>query len=427
MEAAGAKETEAPTGSRGTEPGTVMGTMGYMSPEQVKGLPVDQRSDIFSFGAILYELLSGKKAFRRDTKAETMAAIMRDEPPELTQSGRNISPALDHIVRHCLEKDRERRFQSARDVAFALGGNRRYADVTSGAQLAAPPTGRRKVLIAVAAVVVLAAAGRLPPAPARVGAGARPAASSAWLSCRSRTWELPRTTTSPTGSRTRSRQADLPAGPPGDRPRQLDALQEDDEDAEGDRRGARDVHVPADRDGALAEERRRNRVHVSPELVEIVTSPDAPDFEVAAAVRRGDHGRVSGAVGDRDEGGAGAGRRAWGKRGETTFREAHAEPCRLRRLFEGRAASNSLAATDPPSLRKALGFYEQAVALDPGFAQAWARVSYASSFLYFNGTPAPALAERARQAGEKAVAIAPNRPEGYGALGDLRTASFRGP
>jgi TolB-like protein len=118
--AAPGKETAAPTGSGHTEPGTVMGTMGYMSPEQVKGFPVDHRSDIFSFGTILYELLSGKKAFRRDTNAETMAAIMRDEPPELSESGRSISPALDRIVKHCLEKDRERRFQTVRDIAFSL-------------------------------------------------------------------------------------------------------------------------------------------------------------------------------------------------------------------------------------------------------------------------------------------------------------------
>ena len=110
----------APTRSGHTEPGTIMGTAGYMSPEQVKGLPVDHRSDIFSFGTILYELLSGKRAFKRATNAETMAAIMRDEPAELSESGRNISPALDRIVKHCLEKDREHRFQSARDIAFNL-------------------------------------------------------------------------------------------------------------------------------------------------------------------------------------------------------------------------------------------------------------------------------------------------------------------
>ena len=94
-------------------------------------------------------------------------------------------------------------------------------------------------------------------------------------------------------------------------------------------------------------------------------------------------------------------------------------------FLKGEEASNSMGATDPPSLRKALGFYEQAVALDPGFAQAWARVSRANSLLYVNSTPTPALAERARQAAEKAVALAPNRPEGYLALGDLRTAGRR--
>jgi TolB-like protein/Tfp pilus assembly protein PilF len=115
------EETSAPTASGHTQPGTVLGTVGYMSPEQVRGLSVDHRSDIFSFGAILYELLSGKRAFKGDTAADTMAAIMKEEPPELSESGRNISPALDHIVRHCLKKDRDHRFQSARDIAFALG------------------------------------------------------------------------------------------------------------------------------------------------------------------------------------------------------------------------------------------------------------------------------------------------------------------
>ncbi len=136
---------------------------------------------------------------------------------------------------------------------------------------------------------------------------------------------------------------------------------------------------------------------------------------MAAAIRRGDHGRVPGAVGHRDEGGAGAGRRARGRRGEAALREADAEPRRLRRLLEGRGICGSC--IDPPSLRKALVFYEQAVALDPDFAQAWARVASAKSLLYANAVPTPALAERARQAAEKAVALAPNRPEGYLALG----------
>src|ERR1700693_1644903 len=142
------KETSAPTGSGHTEPGTVMGTAGYMSPEQVKGFPVDHRSDIFSFGTILYELLSGKKAFKRDTNAETMAAIMRDEPQELSESGRNISPALDRIVKHCLEKDRDHRFQSARDIAFTLS-EQSSPTVTGGAREIAPPITSEGLWVAV--------------------------------------------------------------------------------------------------------------------------------------------------------------------------------------------------------------------------------------------------------------------------------------
>ncbi len=103
-----------------TDIGTVMGTAGYMSPEQVRGLAVDARTDIFSFGAVLYEMLSGQRAFKRDTAADTMAAILNDEPPEFVETGRQIPPVLDRIVRHCLEKAPEQRFQSARDLAFDL-------------------------------------------------------------------------------------------------------------------------------------------------------------------------------------------------------------------------------------------------------------------------------------------------------------------
>jgi len=103
-----------------TDIGVVMGTAGYMSPEQVRGAAVDCRTDIFSFGAVLYEMLSGQRAFKRDTTPETMAAILNDDPPELLESGRHIPPAVDRIVRHCLEKAPEQRFQAARDLAFDL-------------------------------------------------------------------------------------------------------------------------------------------------------------------------------------------------------------------------------------------------------------------------------------------------------------------
>jgi Tol biopolymer transport system component len=108
------------TSSQNTAAGVVMGTASYMAPEQVRGEGADPRTDIFAFGAVLYEMLSGARAFRRDTAAETMTAVLKDDPPELTDSARVVSGALERIVRRCLEKNPEQRFQSARDLSFAL-------------------------------------------------------------------------------------------------------------------------------------------------------------------------------------------------------------------------------------------------------------------------------------------------------------------
>src|SRR5579863_6606532 len=112
--------TSLPTVTHVTEAGVVMGTAGYMSPEQVRGIAVDARSDIFAFGAILYEMLSGKRAFRGDTAADTMSSILKEDPPELNETNRNISPAIERVVQHCLEKNPEARFHSASDIAFDL-------------------------------------------------------------------------------------------------------------------------------------------------------------------------------------------------------------------------------------------------------------------------------------------------------------------
>src|SRR6266542_3036360 len=108
-EAGAEPQTNLPTGTAGTEPGVVLGTMGYMSPEQVRGKPADQRSDIFAFGAILWEMLSGRRAFHGDTAADTMTAILTKEPPDLSGKDAAIHPGLDRIVRHCLEKNPEER------------------------------------------------------------------------------------------------------------------------------------------------------------------------------------------------------------------------------------------------------------------------------------------------------------------------------
>ena len=97
-----------------------MGTLGYMSPEQVRGKPADARSDIFSFGAILYEMLAGRRAFHGDSAADTMSAILKEDPPDLSATNQNVPPGLERIVRHCLEKSPEQRFRSAHDLAFDL-------------------------------------------------------------------------------------------------------------------------------------------------------------------------------------------------------------------------------------------------------------------------------------------------------------------
>src|SRR5690349_20847805 len=126
------------TGAR-TAAGVVMGTASYMAPEQVRGEPTDSRTDIFAFGAVLFEMLSGKKAFLRETAAETMTAVLRAEPPEMGDSGHALSPAMDRIVRRCLEKSPEQRFQSAKDMSFALAALSGSDTGGSGLAVAVPP------------------------------------------------------------------------------------------------------------------------------------------------------------------------------------------------------------------------------------------------------------------------------------------------
>ncbi len=151
-----AGENTATIASPATVPGVVMGTVGYMSPEQVRGKTVDLRSDIFSFGAILYEMVAGQRAFRGNSSVETMNAILKEEPPEISTAAKNISPAMERLIRRCLEKEPEVRFQSARDLAFALDA---LSGVSSGrtAQpaVAAPSIFRRRAAWIMAALLVM--------------------------------------------------------------------------------------------------------------------------------------------------------------------------------------------------------------------------------------------------------------------------------
>ena len=161
-----AKQTIKPTSDETatatfSEPGTVLGTVGYMSPEQVRSEPVDPRSDIFSFGCILYELASGKRAFQGKSAVDVMSAILNSEPPELAASNATLPPALETIIRRCLEKRPEQRFQSAADLAFAL----RSSANLSGSQPSQPGVKipRRanwlRIALAVAGALILLAGG----------------------------------------------------------------------------------------------------------------------------------------------------------------------------------------------------------------------------------------------------------------------------
>ncbi|HET7207256.1 MAG TPA: WD40 repeat domain-containing serine/threonine protein kinase [Terriglobales bacterium] len=131
--------TSAPT-EEGTSPGTVVGTVGYMAPEQVRGQAADHRCDIFAFGAILYEMLSGKRAFRGETSADTMSAILKEDPPDLTETNRAVPPAIERIVEHCLEKHPDQRFHSASDIAFGLEA---FSGSSAGAIAASAPAAAR--------------------------------------------------------------------------------------------------------------------------------------------------------------------------------------------------------------------------------------------------------------------------------------------
>ena len=136
-----------------TQAGVVMGTAGYMSPEQVRGEAIDNRTDIFAFGSVLYEMLSGQRAFHRDTAPETMTAILKEEPPDWATDSK-LAPVLERIVRRCLEKQPEQRFQSARDLAFALS-TLSGTDASAAVRITPAPQNSRRWILAAAAVSLL--------------------------------------------------------------------------------------------------------------------------------------------------------------------------------------------------------------------------------------------------------------------------------
>ena len=154
--------SEDPTAEVQTGPGIVLGTMGYMAPEQIIGEGVDARTDLFAFGVVLYEMLAGKKPFERSSASDTLAAILKEDPPEIIRKDAVLPPALCRIVNHCLEKAPEARFQSARDIAFALetlGGSTGATSGSAAAALVLPASRPRWLLLISLTVLALAAGG----------------------------------------------------------------------------------------------------------------------------------------------------------------------------------------------------------------------------------------------------------------------------
>jgi serine/threonine protein kinase/tetratricopeptide (TPR) repeat protein len=429
-----AKRVETEGGARAeagyTEPGMVIGTAGYMSPEQVRAAKVDQRSDIFSFGAILYEMLSGRRAFYRSSAADTMSAILRDEPTDPAEFGRMVSGPVDHVMRHCLEKNPSHRFESAKDIVFALSeashgpgsGPRPQSAISAGDAPPAVPAPRRRrsrapkivIPLAMLAVVVggvlLLRRGKPPVVAVRPAPAVRLAvlpfenlgapedeyfADGIADEVRGKLTLLPGLQVIARGSSTPYRKT---SKTPQEIAKELGVTY------------LLTARVRWDKSAA------QNRVHVAPELVE-VSGSQAPaskwqqPFEAALTnvfqVQADIAARVAQELG-------------------VVLQPSEAQRLQERptkdlaaydEFLRGEQVSRGMSVQDPPSLRQALTFYERAVALDGGFAQAWARVARADSMLYGNSTPSPAIAEAARRAAERAIELAPDHPDGYIAMG----------
>jgi serine/threonine protein kinase/tetratricopeptide (TPR) repeat protein len=409
-------ETSAPTRSDHTEPGTVLGTMGYMSPEQLRGLTADHRSDIFSFGAILYELFSGRKAFKRNTASDTIAAILKEEPPELP--GSDVPIAIDHVVRHCLEKDRDDRFQSARDIVFALSEASSSA-LTSAPRTTALPTRKRKLPIAIAATVALFAVAavlllrRIPAVPAGTPTVQRLAvlpfenlgSPQDDYFADGIADEIRAKLTSVSGVEVIARGSSTPYKKTSKSQTQI--------------AGELGVGYLLTATVRWQKSAGASRVQVTPELVEVRKSgAPASKWQESFDAALTDVFQVQSDIASRVASALGVALRG------TEEKRLLDKPTRNLAAYDaflkGQEIWRSLAVGDPPGLRRALSFYDQAVALDPAFAQAWARISWANASLYTNISPTPEVAERAREAAEKAVTLAPDAPEGYHALGNYR-------
>jgi serine/threonine protein kinase/Flp pilus assembly protein TadD len=401
MQSRVAKEnvTSAPTETRQTIPGVAMGTVPYMSPEQVRGDAVDARTDIFSFGCVLYEIISGHRAFKRDTSAETMTAILKEDPPALPQ---DVTPELQRIISHCMEKKHENRYQSARDLVFALKSI--VIDSTSRSDL--PVQKRRafsaRLLAVVLSIVILTLAA----------------------------WFL-RSKLQPAKSRAKS-IAVLPFNNLGDNKEDeyfSDGMTEDviaqlckigelkvisrtsvmsyKKSDKGLRQIAKELGVNTILEGSVR--RAENRVRIVAQLIDAETDEhiwaetfdrDLQDiFEIQSDVAQ----RIAAAL----------------EAELSPAEKAHIDHRPTQNLvaydyyLRGREALNQYGTE---AVERAIAFYNKAIELDPNLAAAYAGLSEAYCFRVVFGHP-ESWVETAIQMSNKAISIDPNLAEGYMTLG----------
>jgi serine/threonine-protein kinase len=413
-----------------TETGLAIGTPAYMSPEQAAGdRGLDARTDVYSLGAVLYELLAGQPPYTGATTQALLVKRMTEPPPSVRAVRPNVPEAVDHAIRKALAQVPADRFGSAAELARAL-----TAPATTVAAATAPTV-------------------TTPPQPTASPAAARPHRHRSvvllglgfLLGLGVLFGWLRRHGSGPDDAGGVKRLAVLPFDNLGSAEDEYFADGVTDE-IRGKLAGVEGLQVTASRSAAeykksskdLATIARelgvdyllvgkvrwekgepgKSRVRVSPELIQVASG--STEWEQPFEASLTDVFKVQADV-------AGQVARALDVALGTPQRQALAEQptanaAAYDAYLKGEAASQKLGTGDPLELRKAIGYYEQAVALDSGFAQAWAALSRANSLLYFNGTPSPERARRAREAAERALRLSPNHFRGHLALGDYYTA-----